>query len=177
MAGALLFEGYAQRLVAPVLAALHRDGTVVDARLGAVRAELVDGRLRRLAFARAPDPAGPDGEPTHARVAEGLVAGNLDLAAEAVHRHARVGLRVLRGAVANAVANTMLHLSWPDGDRARYVPEARAFLRRLPGLAELVTVDAVTSAASALRPHPGRERVGGFIPGFDQQPGGLDRVR
>lgn len=145
VAGALLFEQYAHRLIAPVLAALYREGTLVDTCPSAVRVELADGALRRLAFARAPEQAGPDRDATHSRLAEGLVAGNLEPAAQAVHRHSRVGLRVLRGAVANAVANALLHMSWPEQDRARYVAEARAFLDRVPGLAELVTVDAVVS--------------------------------
>jgi ferric iron reductase protein FhuF len=146
VAGMLLFEQYAQRLVAPVLAALHREGTVVDATLPAVSVEVVDGRVRRLAFTRAPHAAGPDREATHARVVGGLVAGNLEPAADAVHRHTRVGMRLLRGAMANAAVSALLHMSWQDDDRARFVPEARAFLGHAPRLAKLVTVDAVEIA-------------------------------
>ncbi len=136
VAGALLFEQYAQRLVAPVLAGLHLDGAVVDARPSVVRVELVDGALRRLAFARAPRPGDVR--------AHQLVAA-LEPAAAAVHLHTRIGRRVLRGAIANAVASTFLHLSWPDDDRARYVDAARVFLQDVPDLAELVTLDTIHS--------------------------------
>jgi ferric iron reductase protein FhuF len=145
VAGVLLFEQYAQRLAAPVLAALHLHDSVVDARLSAVRTKLSDGGLRQLAFARPPDPIGTDRETAHARVAEDLVNGNLYPAAAAVHRSSRVGMRVLHGTVANAIASTFLHMSWPDANRARYVLDAHAFLDRVPGLAQLVTVDAVDS--------------------------------
>lgn len=149
VSGTLLFEQYAQRLVAPVLAALHRDGTVVDARMPGVRAELAGGAVRRLAFARPPEPCGPQRREADVATADALVAGNLDLAAEAVHHQTRVGMRVLRGAVANAVASSFLHMSWPAADRARYVPEARAFLARVPGLAKLVTVQALDGAGGS----------------------------
>ena len=51
VAGTLLFEQYAQRLAAPVLAALFRDDAALDVEPDLVRAEFVDGALRRLAFA------------------------------------------------------------------------------------------------------------------------------
>lgn len=133
VAGVLLFEQYALRLVAPVLAARHLYGTVLDARPSAVRVELLDGAVRRLAYACAPAPG-------EFRAAE--LAAALDPAADAVHRQTRAGMRILRGAVANAVASTYLHLSWPDDHRARYVDAARAVLHDV-GLAELVNLDTV----------------------------------
>lgn len=145
VAGALLFEQYAQRLVAPTIAALHAHGAALDVRHGRIRVHLADGVLRRLAFAHGGRPLGPDRDAAHRRVAEDLVEG-LDTAADAVHRHTRVGRRLLRGAVANAVASAYLHMSWPDDDRARYVPDAMAFLDRLPALGALVTVEAAHSA-------------------------------
>ncbi len=144
VAGALLLDVYAQRVAAPVLATLYREGHDIDARLPAVHVEPVQGRLGRLAFAHGPSPAGPDRDAARKRVAGRLVASNLELAADAVHRHTRAGPRVLRGAIANAVAITFLHLSWPDHDRARYVDQAQEFLAGVPGLADLVTVEAVT---------------------------------
>jgi hypothetical protein len=44
VAATLLFEQYAQRLAAAVLACLHRDGTLLDARLPRIRARVEDGR-------------------------------------------------------------------------------------------------------------------------------------
>lgn len=139
VAGLLLFEQYAQRLVAPVIAALHRHAAHVDARPSTVWVELVDGTPHRLAFAH---PARPGGNT--ADVARGLVA-TLDDAAGRLSHHTRVGRRLLRGAMANAVAMTYLHMSWPDVDRARYLDAARAFLDGVPGLAGLVNLDAVES--------------------------------
>ena len=139
VAGALLFEQYAQRLLAPVLAALFRDNAVVDVEPGLVRAEFVDGALHRLAFTTPAHRA--DG--AEERVARNVVEDHLYAMAEAVHGHTRVGTRVLRGSVANAIGNTLLHLSWPEPVRDRYVPESRRFLARLPGLAELVNVESV----------------------------------
>ena len=142
VAGALLFEQYAQRLVAPVLAALYRDSAVLDARLPAVRTRLDHGFLRHLAFATAPAPGPAD----VAAVRTGLIDENLEPAAEAVHTRTRVGRRVLQGSIANAVASSLLHMSWPDPDRARYVPAAHEFLSGRPDLATLVTVEAVERA-------------------------------
>jgi Ferric iron reductase FhuF-like transporter len=135
VAGTLLVEQYAQRLVAPVLAALYRDGAGLDAGLPGVRALVVDGMLRRLAFAQAP------AAPADVERVRAAATANLETVADAVHHHTRAGRRVLRGAIANAVASSLLHMSWPDADRARYVPAAREFLT--PDLADLVTVDVV----------------------------------
>ena len=149
VAGVLLFEQYAQRLVAPALAALLRDHAVLDVRPAVVRVELVDGAIRRLAFARAPEPAEGDPEETHARVARALLAGHLDGVAEAVRIRSRVGSRLLRGSIANAIANALLHLSWPDRVRDRHVPDARRFLARRADLAALVTVESVRIGGEA----------------------------
>lgn len=150
VAATLLFEQYAQRLVAPVLAALYRDRALLDARLPRIRARVEDGVLRRLAFAAAPEPAAPEpaapepaGGPDIGPVLDRLVAGNLGPAADLVHHRHRAGTRVLRGAMANAVAGSLLHLSWPDPDRAVHVGDARAWLERVPGWAGLVDVAAV----------------------------------
>lgn len=112
-------------------------GAVLDARSSQVRALLVDGRLVRLAFPSAPRP----GDVADARA--GLIDENLEPAAEAVHARTRVGRRVLHGSIANAVVSSMLHMSWPDADRARYVPAARKFLAPRPDRAALARVDAV----------------------------------
>jgi ferric iron reductase protein FhuF len=143
VAGSLLVEAYAQRVVAPVLGAFFVDGRVLDARLPQVWTEPVEGGVRRIAFAEAPTPAAPHARAETSRMRAGLIEGNLDHVVRAVHERTRVGRRVLRGAVANAVANTFLHLSWPDADRARHVDTARAFLAEVPGLAELVGIEAV----------------------------------
>lgn len=145
VAGVLLFEQYALRLVAPALAALLREDARVDVRTSGVRAELEDGAIRRLAFARPPQPLDGDRAAAEARLAAELVDGHLLVVAEALHRHTRVGARVLRGTVANAVANCLLHLSWPEPSRDARVAFARAFLARV-GLAELVTVESVNTA-------------------------------
>jgi hypothetical protein len=139
VAGALLFEQYAQRLLAPVLAALFRDNAAVAVEPDRVRAEFVVGVLHRLAFAI---PAGP-ADDAQARVARDVVEGHLHAVAEAVHDHTRVGTRVLRGSIANAIANTGLHLSWPEPDRHRYLVETRNLLARIPGLAALVNIESV----------------------------------
>lgn len=145
VAAALLFEQYAQRLVAPVLAALLRDDAVVDARPSRVRVELTDGAIRRIAFAEAPAVDG-DREQRHARVARELLDGHLCGVAEALHDRTRVGTRVLRGSIANAVAIALLHMSWPSPARDRYVHDARALLARVPGLVDLVAVESVEAA-------------------------------
>lgn len=138
VAAVLLFEQYAQRLVAPVLASWHRHGAALDARAPRIRAQIIDGSLRRLAFA---DPPEPGGDPD--LLLRRLVDGNLDPVAEALHRATRAGVRVLRGTMANAVASSLLHLSWPGRDRAAHVADARDWLDRVPGWAGLVDVDAV----------------------------------
>lgn len=137
VAASLLFEQYALRLAAPVVAAWAREDAVLDARPPAVTAFVDDGVLRRLAFARPPSPGGE-----RAAVAASLRAG-LEPAAEALHRHTRVGHRTLRGAMANAVANAFLHLSWPEPDRARYVRDALDVVADVPGCAGTVGIDAV----------------------------------
>lgn len=140
VAAGVQFERYAQRLVAPVLAALHRDHALLDPRPARVRVLLEGGVLRRLAFAGAPEPlSGPAGEDA---VLHRLLAGNLDPVADTLHRRARAGRRVLRGAVANAVASALLHMSWPRADRAAHVDDALAWLDRVPGWADLVEVRA-----------------------------------
>lgn len=144
VAATLLFEQYAQRLVAPVLAAWHRHGAVLDARSSQVRAQVVDGVVRRLAFADPPEPGG-DADLLIAR----LVGGNLDPVADTLHRSTRAGVRVLRGTMANAVASALLHLSWPCRDRAEHVVDARAWLDRVPAWAGLVDVDAVRTAGES----------------------------
>lgn len=137
VAASLLFEQYALRLAAPVLAAWVREDAVLDARPSRVTALVDDGVLRRLAFAGPPEPgAGRDA------VAASLRSG-LEPAAEALHRHARVGRRTVRGAMANAVANALLHLSWPEADRARYVDDAVDVLAQMPGCTGTVGIAAV----------------------------------
>lgn len=140
VAATLLFERYAQRLVAPVLAARYRDRTLLDARLPRIRAHVEGGVLRRLAFAGAPEPIA--GAAADEAVLHRLLAGNLDPVADTLHRRARAGRRVLRGAMANAVASALLHLSWPNADRAAHVADALAWLERVPGWADLVDVRA-----------------------------------
>lgn len=135
----LLFEQYAQRLVAPALAVLLRDGAVLCGQLPLVRAQVVDGTLCRLSFARVPEPA-VDGAAGRDRMLAALAAGNLEPVAEIVHRHTRIGMRVLRGAVANAIATSLLQMSWADEDRSRHLADARTLLAGLPGAAELVNV-------------------------------------
>lgn len=147
VAGTLLFEQYAHRVAAPVLAALLRDGTVLDARLPQVRAQVVDGTVRRLAFARAPA-AGTDAGSARTDAVDALLAG-LEPVADAVHRRTRIGRRVLRGSVANAVAMSLLHISWQHDDRARYVDDALALVDSVPEWAGLVNVDAVTTGGEA----------------------------
>lgn len=105
----------------PVLLALHRDGAELDAARPMVRAQVVDGRFARLAFARGPV------VPVATAFVARLFTDHLDPLALAVHLHTRVGLRTLRGAVANAVASPFLHMSWPGPHRPRDV---------LPGLPE-----------------------------------------
>ena len=143
VAGALLADAYAQRVVASVVGALVVDGTVLDASPPRVRVALDGGSIRRLAFAEAPVAADPGGGLR--RMAEGLLE-DLDEVLCAVHEHTRVGMRVLDGAVAHAVAITFLHLSWPDSDRARHVDTAREFLAATPRWEGLVTVRAEIEA-------------------------------
>ncbi len=142
VAGALLLDAYAQRLAAPVLGAYVVDGRVLDARLPQVRTQPFEGTFRRFAFADAPAVVAP-GPAAVRQVSAGLVGGHLEPAVEAVHERTRAGRRVLRGAIANAVAITFLHLSWPDPDHARHVDAAREFLALTPGLADLVGIEAV----------------------------------
>lgn len=137
VAATLLFEQYAQRLVAPVLAARYRDHALLDVRLPRIRARVEDGRLRRLAFALPPQPAATTDIDT---TLHQLLAGNLDPVADDLHRRTRAGRRVLRGAVANAVAGSLLHLSWPHADRSAHVADALRWLDRVPGWAGLVEV-------------------------------------
>ncbi|RZT87802.1 hypothetical protein EV383_4728 [Pseudonocardia sediminis] len=141
VAGSLLLEQYAHRVVAPVLAAWFEEGRVVDARLGSVRIEQVGAGFARVVFS---GPVSTTG--TRRAVGDGLVAGNLEPAAQAVHEHTRAGMRVLRGVVANAVATSLLHLSWPCDDGARYVPVLRAFLAENPVLDGLVGIEAIEEA-------------------------------
>jgi hypothetical protein len=143
VAAALLFEQYLQRLVAPALAGLHLDGRVVDGGLGVVRVRMGDGHVRRLAFTGDSRAHPARTEEARDSLVRGLLAENLEVAAEMVRRRSRIGGRTLRGAIANAIASTPLHMSWPDPDRARYVSEAQAWLARVPDLADLVTVEAV----------------------------------
>ena len=82
-------------------------------------------------------------------MAADLVEDHLFGLAAALRARTRVGDRVLRGGVANAVANTLLHLSWVDPVRDRYVSDARAFLAHVPGLAELVNIESVRSLGEA----------------------------
>jgi ferric iron reductase protein FhuF len=142
VAGSLLVETYAQRLVAPVLGAWFVDGRVLDARLSRVRAERVDPGVRRVAFL---DPPVTVADPDDAvrRLLTCLVEGNLQVAARAVHERTRLGWRVLHGAIAHAIAISFLHLSWPRPDHDRHVDDARDFLAGVPGLAELVEIEAV----------------------------------
>lgn len=137
VAAALLFEQYALRVAAPVVAAHAREHAVLDAHPSRITALVDDGVLRRVAFACPPSP-GAD----RAAVAASLRAG-LEPVADALARHTRVGHRTLRGAAANAVANAYLHLSWPEPDRARHVGDARAVVAAMPGCAGTVGIEAV----------------------------------
>ncbi|TCK20137.1 hypothetical protein [Pseudonocardia endophytica] len=137
VAASLLFEQFALRLASPVVAAWVRQGSVLDGRPSAVSALVDDGVLRRLAFAQ-PPVSGGDLQ----AVAASLRAG-LEPAADTLARLTRVGQRTLRGAMANAVANTFLHLSWPEPDRARYVDDAAAVLAAVPGCTGTVGIEAV----------------------------------
>jgi hypothetical protein len=147
VAGSLLMEAYAQRVVPPVIGACFVDGRILDAHLPQVWVDPVAGGFPRIAFAAAPVPTAgaDDGVP---RMWAGLVDG-LDGAARAVHERTRVGRRVLRGAVANAVAVAFLHLSWHDPDRARYVATALDLLATTPGLDGLVGIEAVVAHGRA----------------------------
>jgi ferric iron reductase protein FhuF len=141
VSGTLLFEQYALRLAAPVLAAHQRDDQLLDARMPMVRAQTLNGSLRRLAFARP-----PQAYRDTSAVMNRLVGGNLDRVADAIHSYTRIGMRVLRGAMANAVTSALLHMSWPNTDRARYVDDALELVESIPGWAGLVNVRAVEAA-------------------------------
>jgi ferric iron reductase protein FhuF len=145
VAAALLFEQYAQRLVAPALAAFYLDGRVVDSSLHTVRVKMVDAHVRRLAFTGDSRASPACSEEARGALVHGLLAENLEVAAEMIRHRSRVSGRTLRGTIANAIASTLLHMSWPDPDRARYVREARVLLASSPNLADLVTVEAVAS--------------------------------
>lgn len=128
-----------------MLATLYRDGAVLDTALDQVWAELADEGVCRLAFGTAPVPAGPEREVAALEVIEALVTSHLGPVADSLHREMRIGRRVLRGAVAHAIVSALLHMSWSNDDRARYVGAARVLLGHVSGLAELVTVDVVRS--------------------------------
>ncbi|MCD2197571.1 (2Fe-2S)-binding protein [Actinomycetospora endophytica] len=137
VAGALLFEGYAMRLIPPVLAAALTEARAPDPGLDAVRVEWADARVGQVAL---------DGSCGAAsEVVPALMERNLAVALDAVHRAAGTGLRVLRGAAAHAVTVTALHLSWPDEQPARYLGPAREVLDRW-GVGELVRMAAVPVA-------------------------------
>jgi hypothetical protein len=132
VAGSLLVEAYAQRVVAPALAASVLAGRAVDTRPGAVTVRLAEGRVPEVAFrswTRTADP--PDAA---------VVAGLWPVVA-AVHRRTRAGRRVLEGALAHAVAVACVHLSWPRPDHARHLTDARRVLAAA-GLAGLVGLEA-----------------------------------
>jgi hypothetical protein len=146
IAGSLLLEAYAQRLVPPVIGACFVDGRVLDARLPRVWVDPVAGGFPRIAVGEV---SGPIADAAVSRMWTGLVDGNLDPAVRAVRERTGVGWRVLRGAVANAVAVAFLHLSWHDPDRARYVGTALDLLATTPGLAGLVGIEAVVEGGRA----------------------------
>ena len=146
IAGSLLMEAYAQRLVPPVIGACFVDGRVLDARLPRVWVDAVAGGFPRISVAEA---SVPIADPAVSRMWTGLVDGNLDRAVRAVHERTGVGRRVLRGAVANAVAVAFLHLSWHDPDRDRYVGTARDLLAATRGLAGLVGIETVVEHGRA----------------------------
>ncbi len=131
VAGALLFEGYAQRIVPPVIGGWIVDGGVPACGLADVAVEWAGGRTVRIACADGPD-SGPDR----------LLDANLVPALEAVHAATGVGRRVLRGAVAHAVCVAFLHLSWPKPDPADDVIRLREVLERF-GLDSLVHHEAL----------------------------------
>ncbi len=141
VAGALLFEQFANRMTAPVLAVLLREGRLLDPRSPRVRAQITRGALVRLAFTD-PPAARDDTTQLRTETVNALVTA-FTSPAEALRRHTRLGTRALQGAMANALASTLLHLSWPGEDRARYVADARALLGDVPGWTGLVNVDAV----------------------------------
>jgi ferric iron reductase protein FhuF len=138
IAGSLLVQQYAALLVSPALAILHRTGRLVRCDAGLVSVECRLGLPARLAFAEPPRPVGP----APAEAAAPLLVEHLGGVVDAVHRRTRAGRRVLRGAVANAVAIAYLHLSWHGDDPARYVDDARALLA-VAGLDGLVRIEPV----------------------------------
>jgi hypothetical protein len=136
VAGILLLEGYAQRVVPPAIAVRVLAGRSVSTDPTAVSVRLVDGRPREAAFAEVEAaPGGIDGA---------VVAGVADVV-DALHRRTRAGRRLLSGAVAHAVAVAFLHLSWPEADHARHLHDARRVLDAA-GLAGLVRVEAAEVA-------------------------------
>lgn len=146
VAATLLLDVYAQRVVAPVLAALYVERTVVDASLPLVRLAPAGGGFRRLAFAADPRPVGSRAaRDARSTVLDGLIDAHLEIAVDVLHRRTRAGTRALRGTVAHALAITFLHLSWPGPDRARFVDAAAEVLAERPELAGLATVTAVST--------------------------------
>lgn len=137
VAGSLLLTAYANRVTAPVVAALHYDGTELDARLADVRVRLADGMVAEVSFVAAPRPAGPQ---TEARIAEQLFGGHLAIAVDAVHAATRAGRRVLWSDVAISVAGAFLALSWAGPGRAGRLAAAQRFLAREPRAAGVVTL-------------------------------------
>lgn len=142
VAGALLFERYAVRVVAPVLGALYRGRRAVDARIGAVAIRGAEHPIDEVFF------TGPTlavtGPPGRTQVADDLLRHNLLPAANAVHARARTSTRVLYGGAANAVAMAFLHLSWQEPDPDRYVEEARRLLDGVGWLDHFVTIASKT---------------------------------
>lgn len=140
-AGALMFEQYCGRLIPPVLAAAIRDELAAVASLDAVHVRFSDGAVHGIALERPPVRRAESA----ARAAiSALVDDNLAPAADVVRHATRIGARTLNGSMANAVANTLLHLSWTGGEEARRgVEAARTLLGLIPGGAPLVNVRTV----------------------------------
>ncbi|MEJ2864736.1 hypothetical protein [Actinomycetospora flava] len=127
VAGSLLLESYAQRVVPPALAARVLAGRSVSTAPDALSVRCEEGRVREVAFAPRPR--------------DGPALAGFDAVVATLHRRTRAGRRVLAGAVAHAVAVTYVHLSWPEPDHARHLDDARRVLADA-GLADLVRVEA-----------------------------------
>lgn len=138
VATVLLLDRFALRLAAPVLAAFHELGSLLDARLDNV---LLGPDAREpgwIAFAEAGRPSGGDRD----GLRRSLLSESLLPLADNLASRSRAGRRVLRAAVAHAVALGYLHLSWRHPDRDRFVDVAHSLLADagLAGLVDVATV-------------------------------------
>ncbi|MFP5021639.1 hypothetical protein [Pseudonocardia phyllosphaerae] len=138
VAAILLLDRYALRLTPPVLAAFTQLDVLLDARPAAVSLGPDERVPGWVAFAA-------DGVPAHgdrAALRRSLLTEGLLPVADALAARTRASPRLLRGAVAHAVALSYLHLSWPCPDHDRHTGAARELLCAAE-LDELVAVDDV----------------------------------